>query len=60
MTVSLLPLRQLNNSPEHYCAECFLNQGKIEAEGSHEELLKKCEEYKKLYEAEMRNDYEKE
>lgn len=38
----------------------FLNQGKIEAEGSHEELLKKCEEYKKLYEAEMRNDYEKE
>ncbi|MBR3210551.1 MAG: ABC transporter ATP-binding protein [Bacilli bacterium] len=32
----------------------FLNHGKIEAEGKHEELLKKCDEYKKLYEAEMR------
>ena len=31
----------------------FLNHGKIEAEGKHEVLLKTCEEYKKLYEAEM-------
>ena len=31
----------------------FLNHGKIEAEGKHEDLLKTCEEYKKLYEAEM-------
>ena len=31
----------------------FLNDGKIIAEGTHEELLKNCLEYKKLYEAEM-------
>ena len=31
----------------------FLNEGKIEAEGSHKELLKKCKNYKHLYEAEM-------
>lgn len=31
----------------------FLNDGKIEAEGSHKELLKKCKNYKHLYEAEM-------
>ena len=37
----------------------FLNHGIIEAEGSHEELLKKCKEYKKLYEAEARSEYEK-
>jgi ABC-type multidrug transport system fused ATPase/permease subunit len=32
----------------------FLNNGSIEAEGTHEELLKKCSDYKKLYEAELR------
>jgi ABC-type multidrug transport system fused ATPase/permease subunit len=32
----------------------FLNDGKIVASGSHEELLKICPEYKKLYEAELR------
>lgn len=32
----------------------FLNDGKIEDEGTHEELLKKNKEYKQLYEAEMR------
>lgn len=31
----------------------FLNDGKIEVEGTHEELLKKSKEYRKLYEAEM-------
>lgn len=31
----------------------FLNNGKIEAEGTHQELLKKCSEYKQLYENEM-------
>ena len=31
----------------------FLNNGKIEAEGPHKELLKKCPEYKQLYEAEI-------
>lgn len=31
----------------------FLNDGKIIAEGTHEELLKKSKEYKSLYEAEM-------
>ena len=31
----------------------FLNNGKIEAEGTHKELLKKCPEYKQLYEAEI-------
>lgn len=30
----------------------FLNNGIIEAEGTHKELLKKCPDYKKLYEAE--------
>lgn len=33
----------------------FLNNGKIEAEGSHQRLLKNNKNYKKLYEAEMRN-----
>ncbi len=33
----------------------FLNNGVIEAEGSHEKLLKTCPDYKKLYEAEMRD-----
>lgn len=31
----------------------FLNDGKIEEEGTHAELLKNCREYKKLYEAEI-------
>lgn len=31
----------------------FLNDGKIEAEGTHAELLNNCREYKKLYEAEI-------
>ena len=31
----------------------FLNEVKIEAMGTHKELLKKCENYKHLYEAEM-------
>lgn len=33
----------------------FLNDGVIEASGTHEELLRESIEYKKLYEAEMRN-----
>ena len=32
----------------------FLNDGRIEAEGTHKELMNKCENYKKLYESEMR------
>lgn len=32
----------------------FLNEGKIENEGTHEELLKSCDAYAKLYEAEIR------
>ena len=32
----------------------FLNEGKIEAEGTHKELLKTSKEYKKLYEAELK------
>jgi len=31
----------------------FIEDGKVIAEGSHRELLKKCKEYKKLYETEM-------
>ena len=31
----------------------FLEDGKILAEGTHEELLKKCKEYKKLYDADI-------
>lgn len=34
----------------------FLNNGKIEAEGTHEQLLKENKEYKHLYESEMRKD----
>lgn len=37
----------------------FLNDGKIEAEGTHEELLKNSKEYKKLYEAEINKSLEK-
>ena len=33
----------------------FLNDGKIEAEGTHKELLKTCKGYKELYESEIRN-----
>ena len=36
----------------------FLNNGHIEAEGTHKELMHKCENYKKLYESEMRNENE--
>ncbi len=31
----------------------FINDGKIEAVGTHNELLKKCKQYKKLYEKEI-------
>ena len=34
----------------------FLNDGKIEAEGSHEELLENCESYKKLYKTEIKKN----
>ncbi len=34
----------------------FLDNGKIEAEGSHKELLKKSKKYKQLYEAEINKD----
>ena len=37
----------------------FLNEGKIEAEGTHEELLKNNKEYKKLYDAEINKSLEK-
>lgn len=33
----------------------FLDNGKIVAEGTHEYLLKNCSEYRKLYEAEIKN-----
>ena len=33
----------------------YLDNGKIVAEGTHKELLKKCAEYKKLYESEIIN-----
>lgn len=33
----------------------YLDNGKIVAEGTHKELLKNCEEYKKLYESEIIN-----
>ena len=31
----------------------FLNNGRIECEGTHKELLKKCKDYKNLYESEL-------
>ena len=31
----------------------FLEDGRVKASGNHEELLKNCLEYKKLYEAEI-------
>lgn len=34
----------------------FLNNGKIEAEGTHKELLKRSKEYKKLYESEINKE----
>jgi len=34
----------------------YLENGKIEAEGTHQELLKTCEKYKKLYESEITKD----
>lgn len=33
----------------------FLNNGKIEAEGSHKQLLKTCKGYKELYESEIKD-----
>lgn len=33
----------------------FLDNGKIINEGSHSYLLKNCDEYRKLYEAEIKN-----
>lgn len=33
----------------------FINEGKVEMEGSHKELLKTCENYKHLYESEIKN-----
>lgn len=33
----------------------FLDNGKIVSEGTHEYLLKNCDEYRKLYEAEIKN-----
>lgn len=33
----------------------FINNGKVEAEGTHRELLKACDEYKHLYESEIKN-----
>ncbi len=35
----------------------YLNNGKIEAEGTHGYLLKNYEKYKKLYESEITKDY---
>lgn len=34
----------------------YLDNGKIEAEGNHEYLLKNCEKYKELYETEIKKD----
>ena len=34
----------------------YLNNGRIEAEGTHIELLKNCPTYKKLYESEITKD----
>lgn len=34
----------------------YLENGQIEAEGTHKELLKKCPKYKKLYENEIKKD----
>ena len=31
----------------------YVEDGQIEAEGTHKELLKTCEKYKKLYESEI-------
>lgn len=34
----------------------FLDEGKIKAEGTHEELLRTCKNYRNLYEAELKNN----
>ena len=34
----------------------FLSEGRIKAQGTHQELLKKSREYKQLYEAELRDN----
>ena len=36
----------------------FLNNGHIEAEGTHEELLSTCPAYKHLYETELKKENE--
>lgn len=36
----------------------FLNDGKIEAEGTHQELLKTCDNYRELYKADLVKDNE--
>ena len=33
----------------------FINNGKVEREGTHKELLKSCESYKHLYESEIKH-----
>lgn len=33
----------------------FIDEGKVKAQGTHQQLLKSCTEYKKLYEAELKN-----
>ena len=38
----------------------FLNDGHIEANGSHKELMNSCKNYKKLYETEIRRENEEE
>ena len=34
----------------------YIDDGKIIAEGTHDELLKTCKGYKKLYELELKNN----
>lgn len=34
----------------------FINDGKVESERTHKDLLKKCMNYKKLYESEINKD----
>ena len=36
----------------------FMNDGKIAASGTHEQLLKTCEEYRKLYENDSKRNYD--
>ena len=34
----------------------FLDEGKIKAEGTHQELLNSCKNYQNLYESELKNN----